>query len=129
MYAFLRSFGFVWGVTIPSLVFGAFFDKNVSRISDAGVRQSLSGGHAYGSASIAYATNFPPALRAEIETVYRLALQMVWRVAIGFALLGFILSFGSRQLELRKETQTDYQLEGEKSARGMSAHAAQNVTR
>ena len=129
MYAFLRSFGFVWGVTIPSLVFGAFFDKNVSRISDAGVRQSLSGGHAYGSASIAYATKFPPALRAEIETVYRLALQMVWRVAIGFALLGFILSFGSRQLELRKETQTDYQLEGEKSARGMSAHAAQNVTR
>lgn len=69
--------------------------------------------HLYGSASITYATNFPTTLLTEIETVYRPALQMIWREAIGFALLGLIFCFGFRQLKLRKETQMDYQLEGE----------------
>ncbi|KAF2188483.1 MFS general substrate transporter [Zopfia rhizophila CBS 207.26] len=118
MYAFLRSFGFIWGVTVPSLVFNALFNKNAYLISDAAVRDSLTGANAYGSASGAYRTQLPAPVRAEVESVYQLSLKMVWRVAIAFALFGFVISFGSRQLELRKEVAEDFRLQGGKSQRG-----------
>lgn len=118
MYAFLRSFGFVWGVTVPLLIFNASFDKQVAGISDPEVRSALSGGRAYGAASLAYTTRPPAAVRAEIASAYELALQTVWRVAIGFACLGFVVSFASRQLELRKDAGTEFGIDEEKRHAG-----------
>lgn len=103
MYAFLRSFGFVWGVTVPSLVFNALFSQYAHRISDPAVRTSLSNANAYGEASGAYRANFPKKFQEEVKSVYRISLQRVWNTAIGLALLGFVLRFGPKQLELRQE--------------------------
>jgi hypothetical protein len=61
--------------------------------------------------------------------MYRLALQMVWRMEIGFALLGFIFCWDSRQLELHKEIQKDFDLYGKTdSAKDVSANEAQHST-
>ncbi|KAF2474416.1 uncharacterized protein BDR25DRAFT_160118, partial [Lindgomyces ingoldianus] len=68
----------------------------------------LGGGNAYGSASIEYRTNLSVPLQAEIAQVYELSLQIVWRIAVGFALFGFLHSFGARQLELRKHVAGDF---------------------
>lgn len=47
IYSFLRSFGFVWGITIPGIIFNAQFDRYSTIITDPGVRQQMSGGQAY----------------------------------------------------------------------------------
>ncbi|KAF7950962.1 uncharacterized protein EAE97_002514 [Botrytis byssoidea] len=36
--SFLRSFGFIWGITIPGIIFNAQFDRYSIRISDPAVR-------------------------------------------------------------------------------------------
>ncbi|KAJ4982870.1 multidrug resistance protein fnx1 [Stagonosporopsis vannaccii] len=122
MYAFLRSFGFVWGVTVPLLIFNASFDKQVLNISDPEVRNALSGGRAYGAASLAYTSRPSTEVRAEIAGAYELALQTVWRVAIGFACLGFLVSFASAQLELRKDAETAFGID-EKRHAGSREHS------
>jgi hypothetical protein len=116
MYAFLRSFGFVWGVTVPSLVFNAAIDREVYRISDAAYRDALRGGHAYGAASGVYLNGQTAPVRTQVETTYQVALALVWKVAIAFALFGFVLSFGSRQLELRKDVAKGFDLDEQQSA-------------
>jgi hypothetical protein len=54
---------------------------------------------------------------------------MIWRMAIDFALLGFIFCWGSRQLELHKQIQTDFDLDGKTgNAKDMNANEAQHNT-
>lgn len=110
-YAFLRSFGFVWGVTIPSIVFNNQFNAHINEISDSGTRALLVNGQAYGYATGGYITSLPNNVRAQVLNVYTEALKPVWEVAIGFALLGFLLVFAIRHVELRTELQTEYGLE------------------
>ena len=114
-YAFLRSFGFVWGVTIPSITFNNQFDAHISEISDPNTRNLLNNGQAYGYASGGYVASLPSTVRAEVLSVYTQALKPVWEVAIGFSLLGFLIVYIAKQVELRTELQTEYGLdEGEK---------------
>lgn len=46
-YSFIRSFCFVWGTTIPSIVFNSRIEAGLGSIDDPGVRAALSGGGAY----------------------------------------------------------------------------------
>jgi MFS family permease len=46
-WAFLRSFGIIWGVTLPAAVFNNQFNHFSSQISDPVVRGLLRDGHAY----------------------------------------------------------------------------------
>ncbi|KAI0203708.1 major facilitator superfamily domain-containing protein [Astrocystis sublimbata] len=101
MYAFLRSFGFVWGVTIPSIIFNSVVASNLFMISDPVVRTKLSDARAYSGASDIYRTDLPEAVQLEVKGVYVAALAAVWYAAAALAIVGLLLSFGSRQLELR----------------------------
>ena len=53
----------------------------------------------------------PASTRGEVESVYVCALQTVWQVAIAFSLLGFLLVFGEKHVELRTELQTEFGLD------------------
>lgn len=47
MFSFLRSFGYIWGVTISAVVFNTSFDRYSWQIGDLSLRQRLGQGKAY----------------------------------------------------------------------------------
>ncbi|KAL8896246.1 MAG: hypothetical protein Q9207_007799 [Kuettlingeria erythrocarpa] len=110
-FAFLRSFGFVWGVTIPSIIFNRRFANLQFQISDGTVRQRLASGRAYGYASESYAKMLPHDLAEEVVGVYTESLKAVWEAAIAFALLGFMAVFIAKHIKLRTELETDFGLD------------------
>ncbi|PVH97622.1 MFS general substrate transporter [Periconia macrospinosa] len=111
MYSFLRSFGFVWGITIPATIFNTQFDRYSSQISDNGVRQKLGGGRAYESISGSYIKALPLQIQQEVLSVYDKALMAVWIGAIAFSATGFIAVALERHIALRTELDTKFGLE------------------
>ena len=109
-YSFIRSFGFIWGLVIPAIIFNNQFDSHNYLISDPVVRQALANGQAYALVSGGYVQSLAPNIQAEVITTYVAALKPVWEAAIGFSLLGFFLVFLERHVNLRSELQTEYGL-------------------
>ncbi|KAF2122852.1 major facilitator superfamily domain-containing protein [Lophiotrema nucula] len=110
-YSFVRSFGFVWGVTLPSLIFNGQFDSRLGQISDVAVRDQLKNGAAYGYASGGYVNKLPDETRHEVVRIYVHALRAVWIAAAAFAAFSFLLVFAEKHVELRKELNTEYGLD------------------
>ncbi|KAK2839355.1 hypothetical protein FQN49_006219 [Arthroderma sp. PD_2] len=121
MYAFLRSFGFVWGVTIPSIIFNASFDRYAFQIKDHMVRQNLTGGRAYASVGSYYVKSLPAATKSEVISTYVEALKIIWIAAIAFSATGFLFVFVEKEIPLRTELNTEYglELETKKSPAGV----------
>jgi hypothetical protein len=114
-WGFVRSFGYVWGAAIPAAIFNARVNElALAQISDATVLQSLLNGGAYELASIGGGTaaqDWSPEMRTTITAIYVQALKRCWQVAMGFALLGFLLCFVVKDVPLREELETEYGLE------------------
>jgi hypothetical protein len=104
----MRSFGMVWSITIPSIVFNSQFDHRLHEISDVQARLDLAGGGAYGLVSGSYVQSLPTNVQKEIVMIYSEALKTVWEVGVGFALFCFLLVFLERHVDLRKELKTEY---------------------
>lgn len=113
-FSFLRSLGFTFGVTIPSIIFNDQFDRYSDRISDAALRSQLSKGAAYGYASSGTISSLPHGLQEEVRGVYSDALKTTWQVALAFALLGFLVVVAEKHVELRTELNTEFGLEKKK---------------
>lgn len=113
MYAFLRSFGGIWGVTIPSVLFNGQVNRFLSRISDTAIRQQLADGNAYGFASTGNARTLPPDVRDEVLGVYTDSLKTVWQVAIAFSMVGFLAVLGVKQLDMSRKNETKFGLQEE----------------
>ncbi|KAH8888271.1 MFS general substrate transporter [Thozetella sp. PMI_491] len=113
-YAFVRSFGGIWGVTIPSVIFNGQIDNFLPRITDAYAREQLSNGRAYGFASYGGIQNLASDVQAEVLGVYSDALKTVWQVGIGFALAGFLAVFAVKQYDMSRKNESKFGLqEGE----------------
>ena len=113
-WGFVRSFGYVWGAAIPAAIFNSRVNGLVGVITDSVVRESLVNGGAYELASLGGGTaaqGWSPELRAQITSIYVQSLQRCWQVAIGFALLGFLISFVVKDIPLREQLETEYGLE------------------
>ena len=124
-FAFLRSFGFVWGITIPSVIFNGRFDSLKSQISDETVRNDLSDGRAYGYASGDYIKKLPRDVRREVLSVYSNSLHTVWEAAIAFALLGCFAVLIAKDVKLRTDLDTEFGLQKkEKTGTGAEADAS-----
>ena len=117
-WAFMRSFGIVWGVSVPAAIFNAQFDRLAFRIPDAGVRAQLSGGAAYEHATAAFLNSFERTLREQIVNVYADSLKAVWIFATAVAGLGFLLVFMERETVLRTKLETKFGLEKEGEEKG-----------
>jgi hypothetical protein len=112
LFAFVRSFGAIWGVTIPVAVFNNQFNKLLYKITDPAARALLANGNAYEHASRAFIWSFAEDTRVEIIEVYTEALKVVWQVAIAMAGLGFVLVFVEKELKLRMELKSEYGMKG-----------------
>ena len=118
LFAFVRSFGAIWGVTIPVAVFNNQFDKLLYRVTDPAVRALLSNGQAYAHASRSFIYSFEQTTRVQIIGVYADALKFVWIVGAAVAGLGFLLAFVEKEIKLRTELNSEYgmKVRNEKSA-------------
>ncbi|CAI7666582.1 unnamed protein product [Penicillium crustosum] len=101
-YSFLRSFAFVWGITIASVIFNGQFKVHGGQISDETVRVKLVDGAAYTFASGGYIFQLPQSTRNQVIGVYSKALATVWQAAIAFACVGFLLGLIVKHVPLRK---------------------------
>ena len=108
-FSFVRSFGIIWGTTIPSTIFNSQINANLHMISDASIRAVLGNGGAYqfaaGGSSLA---SLPPVVHAQVVALYTTALKPVWQVMLAFSLLGFLVVLFQKPIELRKELDTEF---------------------
>jgi hypothetical protein len=117
VYSFIRTFGFIWGVTMPSIIFNAVFNKNLALISFPALRTQLKDGAAYSFASQMHLLRetLESHMLAEVVEVYTRSLKVIWWVGLGISIIGFFAVGGERGLELRKELETEYGIEDERS--------------
>jgi asparagine N-glycosylation enzyme membrane subunit Stt3 len=108
VFAFIRNFGAVWGLTIPAVVFNNQFDRLAYKISDPVVRALFVGGNAYSHASRKFISSFGNATRDEIVQTYTDTLNLVWQVAIPICGICFFLVFVEKEIKLRTELKTEY---------------------
>lgn len=110
-WAFIRSFGCIWGVTIPAAIFNNRLEGSLDRISDLTVRSQLSGGRAYGRATHEFISQFKDSIRLQIIETYVDALKYTWWISLAFSGLAFLLVLVEKDLPLRTELRTEYGLE------------------
>lgn len=113
-WAFIRSIGLIWGVTIPAAVFNNRFDQLLPLIEDHGARSLLSSGQAYAHATGAFVDSFEGVTRDQVRHVYSLSLQRVWQVAVAMAGIAFLAAFLEEEVSLRQNLDTDFGLEEKK---------------
>ncbi|MCJ1384553.1 hypothetical protein MMC17_007670 [Xylographa soralifera] len=122
-WAFIRSFGNIWGVAIPAAIFNSRCNALAYRITDPGAQAALATGQAYEHATAAFVGSFAGDVRQQIISVYTDSLKTVWQVAIAFSGLAFLLVFLEKEVPLRTELDTEYGLDrkkvtGEKGGEG-----------
>ncbi|KAI0107210.1 MFS general substrate transporter [Nemania sp. FL0031] len=126
-YAFLRSFAFVWGITIPAIIINSEVSKHVGRITtDIGLQSMLSGGAALGFTTRSYLLTLSQETRDQVVSVFSDAIGISWYAALPFALLGFVLCFGEKQITLRTTLDTEYGLEDKKEEKVANSEKANN---
>ncbi|KAI1077232.1 major facilitator superfamily domain-containing protein [Whalleya microplaca] len=112
-FSFIKTFGFVWGVTIPSIIFNAVFNTNLSLISSSDLRKQLENGQAYSFASRVHNVSamVDQNVWDEVVQVYITSLRAIWWFGLGVSSVAFLLVGGERGLELSTELKTEYGLE------------------
>jgi hypothetical protein len=113
IYSFLRSFGYIWGITIPSIIFNNSFDRNLYKISDTTARGALGGGVAYQLVTGSFIHSLDPATKNQVFEVYLDALRVVWFAAMAFGASGFVAVALERRVPLRTKLETHYGLDAE----------------
>lgn len=111
-WIFIRNLGSIWGMAIPAAIFNTHANEIAAGLADD-VEKLLINGGAYEHATKAFVDSFAayPALHSVVLNLYTTSLALVWHTAIAFCLLGFLLSFLMKNLELRKEHNTEWGLE------------------
>ncbi|KAI1735775.1 MFS general substrate transporter [Xylaria scruposa] len=116
VYVFIKTFGYVWGVTLASIIFNAAFDANLHQISDFSLQAQLADGAAYAFASQIHElqASLDPKVLGELRHVYTSSLRIIWWTGLGASLVGFLVVWLEESIELRDSLETEYGLETEK---------------
>ncbi|OQE42351.1 hypothetical protein PENCOP_c004G04887 [Penicillium coprophilum] len=113
-WAFMRSFGCIWGIVIPTTIFNARIQELLCRVSDVSLRAKLANGGAYAMASqgLMRTLSNTPTLMAEVLSVYQDSLRWVWWISIPFGGIGLLLCIPIKQLKLTEDLHTEFGLHG-----------------
>ncbi|KAI1316659.1 putative multidrug resistance protein fnx1 [Xylariaceae sp. FL0255] len=116
-WAFMRGFGTIWGAAIPLAIFNSRAQQLAAERLPGNemVYTALSKGGAYslaagGSLYSALNLDDDPAFATVVKGIYDDSLKLSWQVALGFSLLGFLLTFLVRELHMRSELETEFGL-------------------
>lgn len=120
-WTFMRSFGQIWGIAIPSAIFNQRIDTLVhTRLSASpDIAQLLIRGGAYQKATAAFISSLPKSdnVRGIVESVYVDALKTVWYVSIPFAVIGIPIALFVKSYKLTTELETEFGMK-DKEGRG-----------
>lgn len=109
-WAYIRSFGNIWGVAIPAAAFNGRFETLGSHIVDDAVRADLAKGKAFQHATKSFVSGLrQPTLRQTVS-VFSESLRLVWWLAAAFAALATLLALVEREIPLRTELETQFGL-------------------
>lgn len=99
-------------MTIPSIIFNAVFNKNLSLISSPSLQAQSKDGAAYSFASQAHHIRgtLAQSLWAEVMQAYTTSLRTIWWIGFGISVVSLFALAAERGLELRKESETEYGL-------------------
>ena len=122
-WAFIRSFGNIWGVAIPAAIFNNRFSNLAYRISNPEVSAQLGVGRAYEHATQEFVTALPQPVRGEVIGVFQDALKYVWYISVIFSGVAFFLAIVEEDLPLRTELDTEFGLENKESKDSTSTEA------
>ncbi|KAF7182337.1 hypothetical protein CNMCM7691_001817 [Aspergillus felis] len=109
-FAFVRSMGTIWGVSIPAAIFNNQFDQLLPNLADEKAQGALARGRAYEQASRALVDSFREPIRSEIIGLYEQSLRRVWQIGIVFAGLGLLVVLLEKDLRLRTVHESDFGL-------------------
>lgn len=118
-WTFMRSFGQIWGIAIPSAIFNQRIDtlvqKNLSAFPN--IAQLLVRGGAYQQATAAFIRSLPESdnVRGIVQNVYVEALKTVWYVSIPFAVIGIPIALFVKSYKLTNELETEFGMREEKA--------------
>ncbi|KAJ5274014.1 hypothetical protein N7478_009139 [Penicillium angulare] len=114
-WAFVRSFGSIWGAAIPSAVFNSKIDSLLHKISNPEVRALLKRGGAYEHATASFMKSFNGDLttKNELIEIYTAGLKQAWQVLIAFTVIAVPLALAIKEIPLRKELVTEFGLKDE----------------
>lgn len=110
-WAFVRQFGYIWGVAVAGSAFNSYVRHYAALIDDAAVREQLMSGDAYASATRAFAMRFAEPVRGQIQDVFAQALRKVFLISVAFGGLALLLALFEKDIPLRKTLETDYGME------------------
>lgn len=121
-YSFVRSFGFIWGVTLSGVVFNDVFDSRLHTISaPAEFRAQLSNGAAYAFASQVHrlreSGDVPGEVLDQIVEVFVVSLRAIWYFCLGVSIVSFFVVGVEKGLKLREELDTEYGIGKEEQTR------------
>ncbi|KAL1616300.1 hypothetical protein SLS56_011464 [Neofusicoccum ribis] len=125
-WSFVRSFGTVWGVSVPAAIFNSRADALSVRIDDTAVRALIANGQAYSHASKDWLLSLTSVSREQAISVFNDSLRIVWIVAVAISGVSFFVVFVEKEIRLRQDLNTEYGLEkpekqSEKSDSGLEA--------
>lgn len=113
-WAFIRSLGVIWAVTVPAAVFNNRFGQLLHTIEDPAARAMLGNGNAYAHGTAALVDSFGGATTDQVRAVYSQSVQRVWQVGVVFSGACFLLALLEKEIKLRQDLETDFGLREEK---------------
>ncbi|PVH94424.1 MFS general substrate transporter [Periconia macrospinosa] len=110
MYSVLRSFGYIWGATLPTVLFNLSFSRSAYRIEEEELRKKLSNGNVYQYINSELIHSLPTIIQNQVVGIYARSLRLTWEVGIGFSVLGLLVAPLQKNLPLRTTVETEYGL-------------------
>jgi EmrB/QacA subfamily drug resistance transporter len=115
LFSFMRSFGFMWGTAIPAIIFNNETNKSLHLISDPSIAAAFANGRTYSLVSGGFVSSLSPGSRGEVVRMITEGLKPVWYGAVAFSLLGFVLAFVEKHVDMRTRLDTEYGLDTDKT--------------
>ncbi|KAH7395972.1 major facilitator superfamily domain-containing protein [Cadophora sp. MPI-SDFR-AT-0126] len=123
-WTFMRSFGSIWGIAIPSAIFNDRVNHLVrERLANApAIAAQLVNGKAYERATAVFIAGLGANVRPIVVGIYVDALKVVWYASIAFAVIGLPICLFVKGLDLSSILETEFGMEEKKkSGRGSPA--------
>ncbi|QIW96911.1 hypothetical protein AMS68_002429 [Peltaster fructicola] len=114
VWAYMRSYGGVWGIAIPSSIFNSRINQLVSQIPNVAVQAALSSGNAYSQINSGELDLLPPEIKTDVVNAFANSLKTVWEVGLAVTAFCFILCFFEKEQKMHTEVNDDFALKEKK---------------
>ena len=122
-WTFMRSFGSIWGIAIPSAIFNDRVNHLAAQrlANNPAVEALLLNGKAYQKATAIFISSLAANVQPVVISIYVDALKVVWYVSIAFAVIGLPIALFVKGLDLSNNLETEFGMEEKKKKNGSSS--------